>query len=35
MGVLEPAVDYNWPPPDPTHSIDDVLRLVGAIRRIA
>jgi hypothetical protein len=28
-------VQYSLPPPDPTHSIGDVLRLVGAIRRIA
>jgi hypothetical protein len=29
------AVDYSLPPPEPTYSIDDVLRLVGAIRRVA
>jgi hypothetical protein len=28
-------VSYSLPPPNPTHSIDDVLRLLGAIRRIA
>jgi hypothetical protein len=28
-------VDYSLPPPEPTYSIDDVLRLVGAIRRVA
>jgi hypothetical protein len=32
---MEPAVSNTLPPPDPTHSIAEVLALVDTIRKVA